>query len=244
MDLSFFTRNQLVPLATILGGALIVAASIGAWSAFAIKSSSNTLSVTGSAKTAVKADSVRFTFNISRTVTQDGLAGGYQQLDSDLKIARAYLTEAKVPDTEITVEPAMANQIYDNNNSGPTRYNVTRTIKINSVRVEEIAALAQSLATLAGRGVLVQANAPEYYYTKLSELRVSLLGDALKDAKARAAAIAKESGQHVGKLQSASSGVVQVLAPNSIDVSDYGQYDTTSVDKEVMVTTRATFSIW
>jgi hypothetical protein len=34
-----------------------------------------------------------------------------------------------------------------------------------------------------------------------------------------------------------------VLAPNSIDVSDYGQYDTSSVEKEVMITVRTTFQV-
>jgi hypothetical protein len=47
----------------------------------------------------------------------------------------------------------------------------------------------------------------------------------------------------VGRLKSASSGVVQVLAPNSIDVSDYGSYDLQTIDKEVMLTARAVFFV-
>jgi len=34
---------------------------------------------------------------------------------------------------------------------------------------------------------------------------------------------------------------VQVLSPNSIEVSDYGSYDTQTIQKEVMVTARAVF---
>ena len=34
-----------------------------------------------------------------------------------------------------------------------------------------------------------------------------------------------------------------VMAPNSVDVSDYGQYDTSNVNKEVMVTVRASFAV-
>jgi hypothetical protein len=77
----------------------------------------------------------------------------------------------------------------------------------------------------------------------LPELRVSLLGEALKDARARATEIAKSANTKVGALKSAASGVVQVSAPNSIDVSDYGNYDTSSMDKDVMVTVRATFLV-
>jgi hypothetical protein len=47
----------------------------------------------------------------------------------------------------------------------------------------------------------------------------------------------------VGSIRSASMGVVQVLSPQSIEISDYGSYDTSSVEKEVMVTVKAAFSL-
>jgi hypothetical protein len=83
----------------------------------------------------------------------------------------------------------------------------------------------------------------EYSYTKLPELRVSLLSDAVKDAKARAAKLAESSGKKVDVLKSASVGVVQVLPVNSVDVSDYGTYDTSKIDKDVMVTVKAAFTL-
>lgn len=72
---------------------------------------------------------------------------------------------------------------------------------------------------------------------------MSLLGAAVSDAKARAEQIAGATKQKVGKLKSAQSGVVQVLRSNSIDVADYGMYDTSTIEKEVMVTVRATFLV-
>ena len=72
---------------------------------------------------------------------------------------------------------------------------------------------------------------------------MALIGKAVTDAKARATEIAKSVGQSVGRLQSASSGVVQVMAPNSTDVADYGSYDTSTIDKQVMVTAKATFVV-
>jgi hypothetical protein len=74
-------------------------------------------------------------------------------------------------------------------------------------------------------------------------MRVALLSEAIKDAKARAQAIASESGRSIGVLRNASSGVVQVLPQGGIDISDYGMYDTQSLNKEVMVTVRATFEL-
>jgi hypothetical protein len=69
------------------------------------------------------------------------------------------------------------------------------------------------------------------------------LGQAIADAKARAVEIAKSGGASIGKLKSASSGVVQVMAPNSTNVEDYGSYDTSTIDKEVSVTARAAFVV-
>jgi hypothetical protein len=75
------------------------------------------------------------------------------------------------------------------------------------------------------------------------EARVSLLPDALADAKARATKIAESSGARIGKLRSASQGVVQVIQANSTDVSDYGYYDTSTKEKEIMVTVKASFTV-
>jgi hypothetical protein len=97
------------------------------------------------------------------------------------------------------------------------------------------------MTALSQQGVQFSPEAPQYSISNLADLRVSLMGDAVVDAKARAAGIAKAMGQSVGKLKSASSGVVQVLQPNSNDISDYGQYDTSTIDKDVMITVRATF---
>jgi uncharacterized protein len=96
---------------------------------------------------------------------------------------------------------------------------------------------------LARTGVFVSAMPPQYNVSTLPQIRVRLIGKAVEDARARATEIAKSSHSTVGALKAASSGVVQVLAPGSIAVDDYGAYDTGSVDKEVMVTVRTTFLV-
>lgn len=61
--------------------------------------------------------------------------------------------------------------------------------------------------------------------------------------KKRAEAIATSSGKTVDSIKSVSMGVVQVMPAGTVDVSDYGMYDTGSIDKEVMVTVKTTFSL-
>jgi hypothetical protein len=38
-------------------------------------------------------------------------------------------------------------------------------------------------------------------------------------------------------------GVVQVMPVGAIEISDYGSYDTSGIEKEVMTTVKATFSL-
>ena len=120
---------------------------------------------------------------------------------------------------------------------------MNQSFTIQSDDVEQITAISKQIPELASQGVIVSIQALEYYYSKLPDLRVSLLTDAIKDAKARAEKIAEGTGRNVGAVQAASSGVVQVLSPNSVDISDYGNYDTTSIEKEIMVTVKASFRL-
>ena len=107
----------------------------------------------------------------------------------------------------------------------------------------KITDLAKNAQALTALGVIFASESLEYYYSKLPDLRVSLLSDAIKDAKARAQKIAESSGKKVGNIKSASVGVVQVMPVNSVEISDYGTYETGSIEKEVMVTVKALFTL-
>ena len=165
-------------------------------------------------------------------------------LARDLTAVQNFLKQNKIAENQITVTPVFVEQIYYNPDyQGPREVTVRQSITISSSDVDGITQLAKNTGVLTQTGIFFSADSPQYFYSKLADLRVSLLSDAIKDAKARAEQIAKSSGQKVGSLKAASSGVVQVLSPNSVEVSDYGSYDTSSLDKEVMVSVRATFFV-
>ncbi|MBP6949164.1 MAG: SIMPL domain-containing protein, partial [Candidatus Pacebacteria bacterium] len=83
----------------------------------------------------------------------------------------------------------------------------------------------------------------DFFYTKLADLRVDLLSMASKNAKERADAIAKSTGDSIGGVKDASQGVFQVTQKNSTDVSDYGSYDTSTIEKKVTAIVRASFEV-
>lgn len=239
----FFDIPFVVP-ALVVGLALILCAFIGATSFYKVRTLDNVLSVTGSAKTQVTADSAKWTLNVNRTVYESALAQGHNQVAADVTAVKAFLTRNGVKENEIEISPIFVDQVYSyERNGGPREYTLRQNVVVQTKDIERISTMSKNIQDLTSRNVMVSPQSPEYYYSKLADLRVSLLSDAVKDAKARANEIAESNGQSVGSIKSASSGVVQVLSPNSIEVSDYGQYDTSTIEKDVMVTVRATFFV-
>jgi hypothetical protein len=166
------------------------------------------------------------------------------RLETGIGQISSYLEKQGISDMEAPVASVNPTFYYPQN-SEPVMsgYTATREIVVRSADIDRLALLANNLTPLAGTGYTVSTRALELTYSKLSELRVELLSDAISDARARADAVAMETGRTVHVLRSASSGVVQVLPLGGVDVSDYGSYDTQSKEKEVMVTVRAEFSL-
>lgn len=238
-------QNTLTRPALILGLALILAAlSFGTMYYLAqAKNTKDTLAVTGSAKTQVTSDQAKIVLSLSRLVYTNELANGYAMIARDRELTKALLVQLGATSTEIVEGPVSMNQYYEPNYGNQLRYQIGQTITVRSNDVEKVTEMSRKVPELAGKGVLIAIQSLEYYYSKLPDLRVSLLSDAVADAKARAEKIGIGTGREIGAVQSASSGVVQVLAPNSIDISDYGNYDTSTIEKEVMVTVKASFRL-
>jgi hypothetical protein len=74
-------------------------------------------------------------------------------------------------------------------------------------------------------------------------LKIQLLGEATKNARMRAEELASNSGSQVGELKYASQGVFQITPVNSTDVSDYGIYDTFTIDKSINAVVTIEYSI-
>lgn len=240
----FDYTEPFVAAATILGCAVIISVGIAAYTAQNIKRAQDVIVVTGSAKTSVVADTARWIINLDTKTGTTNQQAGFNRLEEATKKAVAYLesqglTEYETPAMNVYTNysyPQYAEPIF-------TGYTVSRQIIVRSSDVEKISMLANSIEPFTGPNYNVTTGSLELTYSKLDELRVTLLSEAIKDATARADAIAKETDRSIGVLRSASSGVVQVLPQDGIDISDYGTYDTQSMGKDVMVTVRATFEL-
>lgn len=243
--MTFLSNDRPLPQAAALVAlALIISTTIASYTAFSIKASADIIEVTGSARVAVESDFARLTINLTTHTGTTNQSEGYRRIEAATEKALAHIRSLGLEDIE-TPSPSIF-PVYAYPQGGEpilTSYQIDRQLIIRSSNINAVQSLANSVEPFVGTDYTVTIGSVELTYQNLPQTRVTLLTAAIADAKARAEAIAKETGRNVGDLRTASGGVVQVLPAGGVEVSDYGMYDTGSVSKEVMVTVRAKFSL-
>ncbi|MCL4378770.1 MAG: SIMPL domain-containing protein [Actinobacteria bacterium] len=236
--------NKLIIFGVILGICLIIAAGIGSFTFYWVRSQkTDTLTVTGSVKKEVTSDLAKWTSTFQRNVPIDSLKDGYTQMANDQQAVLKFFKDQGVDVSKVLISPVFMENPSKYDPNAPKEYILTQNVEIQSNDVNKITSMAKNTQVLIEEGVIFSTNTLEYYYTKLPDLRISLLSDAAADAKKRAQKIAESTGLVVGSIKSANAGVVQVLRVNSNEISDYGTYDTSTIEKEVMVTVTAIFNL-
>lgn len=240
----FFDRPFVVP--AIIGSiALIIGLWIVGWGISA-RGQDNIITTTGSASQDATADEATWVINMQRTSFSSSVAADSTRVSNDAAAIADYFKKQNLASSTVTVAAVSVYQNYSQDRNAPDSYNINDSVTITTSDVQTIDTMSRSisaLSALVSSGTVVSPSQPQYFVSDLSSLRVSLLGAAIKDAKARALQIAHNGGGNVGPLKTASSGVVQVLSPNSTNVEDYGQYDTSTIKKQIMVTVRASFYV-
>jgi len=248
-------RIRLVLPALILGLCLVAGTAVVAQTFYKVKALNNSLSVTGSVDKLIKSDSVKWHGHFFRNAAVDGLTAGSQLIKKDLADITDFLkangiTEAQITISPLTVTPTCGgNQNYysDGKTCGPNPiigYNLDQSVTVESGDVDGVTKAAQAATNvLLEKGVIFSSDPLEYYYTKLADLRLDMLAEATKNAKDRAERIVGSTGGQLGPVLSASMGVFQVSAVNSMEVSDYGNYDTTTIQKKVTAVVRVSFGL-
>lgn len=238
--------------ALILGLAFVVGTGYAANTAYRMKALSNEISVTGSAERLLKSDVAKWSAGFSRTVGVDGLKQGYADMKKDWETVHEFLKNSGIDEKTISQQPISVNQNTEcvaigDQACATTRlsgYTLRQSFGVESSEVDKVTAVAQQAgAKLADANIVLEGNSPEFYYSKLADLKLEMLAEATKSATQRANQIITSSGAKLGNVVSAGMGVFQITAVNSTDISDYGSYDTSSIDKKVTAIVRASYTI-
>ncbi len=236
---------QLFAGLTLLSASLIISSFMWAGAIRNIKRVDDALVVTGSAKRPIRSDYIVWRISISSQ--QPTTQAAYQQLKGWEARIKSYLKQAKVPESEVSLtslETTAIPEVVNGKDTGKTlAYRLSQRLEIRSSEVDRYAKLSQSINELINEGIPLTSEPPEYLYNELSKLRIEMIAEATKDAKARAEAITRSTGNRVGGVRGADTGVFQIAPRNSTAVSNGGSYDTSSIEKDITAVVSVKFGI-
>ncbi|CAB4338093.1 MAG: DUF541 domain-containing protein [Actinobacteria bacterium] len=233
---------------TIIVSSVIIALALGVGltkvgTGFATRAG-NGITVTGSAKTTANADNVVWTLSVN--LSSPTVAAAIKKVDSDVAGLSDYLTKGGIAADALTLGPVStyANEEYVNGNSTGRilSYRAQRDVTVRTKDVQLVSKLSQGIGALLQTGINVNNYGPQYYISNLPELRPQLMSEAMQDAKLRAETMTKAVGGSLGSLVNVKAGPIQITTPDSTMTSDYGSYDTSTIEKTVSATVSVTFN--
>ncbi len=240
--------------AAIVSLALIVCAVLLGQTVVRVKSANETIHVTGSARKQIQSD---FIIWKGRIVAEGpNIAVAYRSLKVSVEKTKAYLAEKGVPAKEILDTPIETHLLYapppkPQPGYPPTEpyrkvvgYQLAQEVEVRSNNVDLVDSLSRKSTELISSGVVFESKPPAYIYTKLGDLKITMLAEAAKDARARADQIARNSGCRLGGVRSAKMSPLRITPAFAVTEGDYvGTNDTTTRDKEITAVVNVSYSI-
>ena len=166
---------------------------------------------------------------------------------AEKQIERYITTDIGFKKTDIVWNSISVSIIYCKNEKGIAtneihHFQVERSLEIQSADVDRLEKLNRNFTDLVKKGYSVSNHGSSYIITNLDDYKMKLLKAATENGYARAKALAESANGKVGALLSASQGIFQVLAPGGGNISDYGTYDKSTIDKEIKAVVTLEFS--
>jgi len=204
------------------------------------------ITVTGSASKIVKSDNAKLGFSIRTRKINQKEAFSYLKKQTPKVIA--YLEKQGIKKENIDIKSMNGYNVYKQNDKGYSTneiigYEGSQHIEIKSDDVLKIKEISTDIQNLINEGINVDVFSPEYFYSDLASIKISLLKEASLDAKQRAQSMLEATNTKVGKVKSMRMGVFQITPADSTMVSDMGINDTSSIDKRVTAVANVVFKV-
>ncbi|HEY0090917.1 MAG TPA: SIMPL domain-containing protein [Flavobacterium sp.] len=208
----------------------------------------DTISVTGLGKKDFTSDLIVWSGSFSKKSLT--LKDAYAALDADREKIKSYLKSKGLNENEIVFSAVNFNKDfeYTYNENGSTKqqiftgFTLMQTVTVQSKEVNKIEEISRQSSELINSGIEFYSNPPEYYYTKLAELKIQMIAEATKDANMRAKSIAENAGASLGSLKKSDMGVFQITGQNSSEDFSYGgSFNTQSKNKTASITVKLAY---
>lgn len=234
----------------LLGATLALGFALSAYmvSAAMVKMrQANIIKVKGYAQTQIKSDTGLWRGEL--TVRAPDLAAGYKEMDTNrAKVYEMIEKLAFTKETSVNFLPVAIDTQYKLDEKSVrtnviSGYVLSQTIEIQSHQIDKVETVSKTASDLIREGIEFRSWRPIYTFSGIEKIKLDLLAQATKNAYDRARTLAENSGGSVGTLRAASQGVFQITPLNSTDVSDAGEYDTSTIDKIVKAVVTLEFHV-
>ncbi|WP_288815909.1 SIMPL domain-containing protein [uncultured Alistipes sp.] len=212
--------------------------------------SQDTIVVTGLGETEFSSDLIVWSGTL--TAEAQNAAAGYAEIEASKAKVQQYLTAKGLPAEAVVFEFVNVDKqfspVYNANGNWAGQrfsgYALRQRFTVESKEVEKVETISREISSLIAQGVSIEAYAPDYYYTKLDDVKMGLIETASADARTRAEKIADNAGARIGRVASARMGVFQITGANSNEeFSAGGSFNTSSRNKKARITMRIEYRI-
>ncbi|WP_302603939.1 SIMPL domain-containing protein [uncultured Alistipes sp.] len=212
--------------------------------------SQDTIVVTGLGETEFSSDLIVWSGTL--TAEAQNAAAGYAEIEASKAKVQQYLTAKGLPAEAVVFEFVNVDKqfspVYNANGNWAGQrfsgYALRQRFTVESKEVEKVETISREISSLIAQGVSIEAYAPNYYYTKLDDVKMGLIETASADARTRAEKIADNAGARIGRVASARMGVFQITGANSNEeFSAGGSFNTSSRNKKARITMRIEYRI-
>ena len=194
--------------------------------------SQDTVVVTGLGETEFESDLIVWSGVLTAEAAE--AADGYRRIEQSKRKVSDYLAAKGID----------AKQVVWNFVNVDKTYQTVYSANIESTDVDLVENVSREISALIAQGVSIEARQPDYYYTKLDDVKLSLIERASADARARAEKIAQNAGTGIGAVASARMGVFQITGANANEeFSAGGSFNTASRHKKARITMRIEYRI-
>ena len=228
--------KNFIPFGLILALGVVISTYLVTDAMRDIRMSHQIIKVRGYAETPVDSDLAKW--DITVKARNKNMAAAYTVLAEHREKVLSFLQENAVAAKEIRIRAVSVNERRRRAENGHETneiefFELSQGIGVKSRDVQNISKLSTAVTSLIGEGVGLRSGMPNYYYTRVNELKSELLIAATQDARERAKTLAEGSGVSLGALRAARQGVFSVRAADASGISEKSSDNVASISKKV-----------
>ena len=209
------------------------------------------ITVKGLAEKPIKADSAEWQIDIA--VTADTQAAALKNLEVERKVVEAFMTKQGFTTPELTADIETIAPHYeeifikDTPRQVQKGFDAYQNLHASTKDLAKITAANKAFLQLRAQNHPVIAQQPQFLVSDLETVKMSLIADATKNARARATEFVKQDGVKVGVMKSATQGAFYILpvgkSNDDTDNSYGGVNDKSTIYKTARVVVTIVYNI-